>query len=96
MTQSWMHEGMCRTRDPSLWDTDIAIHEVKIRHKSERVISADKRQQLAMGICLHTCPVQPQCLEYALRHPAETSVGIWGGTDPDKRRELRLRERTTL
>jgi hypothetical protein len=32
-----------------------------------------------------------ECLEFALRHPEETEYGVWGGTTPGERRELRKR-----
>lgn len=38
------------------------------------------------------CPVQPQCLAYALAH--DEREGIWGGLTIDERREV-ARKRTT-
>ena len=37
------------------------------------------------------CPVQRECLDYALAHP--TLVGCWGGTTERERRRLRDRAR---
>jgi hypothetical protein len=34
------------------------------------------------------CPVQVECLDYALEHPKE-AVGIWGGTSDHQRRQMR-------
>jgi hypothetical protein len=42
----------------------------------------------AVATC-RRCPVARACLETALARPAETDVGIWGGTTEDKRRHLR-------
>ena len=42
--------------------------------------------RIARGICA-TCPVQPECLEFALDH--SLLQGIWGGTTPSERRDLR-------
>jgi WhiB family redox-sensing transcriptional regulator len=39
----------------------------------------------AKRVCA-VCPVQPQCLEFALRTRQE--FGIWGGTTEDERRGL--------
>lgn len=33
------------------------------------------------------CPVQQQCLEYALAN--DERIGIWGGTTPNDRRRIR-------
>jgi WhiB family redox-sensing transcriptional regulator len=41
----------------------------------------------AIAIC-KTCPVQTECLEYALTF---TCYGIWGGTTEAQRRRLRTR-----
>lgn len=35
------------------------------------------------------CPVRQQCLATALRHDPIADVGIWGGTTPDERDQLR-------
>jgi Transcription factor WhiB len=37
------------------------------------------------------CPVRVACRDYAVKHGQH---GIWGGTDEDERRELRLNRRT--
>ncbi len=42
----------------------------------------------AKALCA-VCPVQIDCLEWALRHREEH--GVWGGTDEDERRALRRR-----
>jgi WhiB family transcriptional regulator, redox-sensing transcriptional regulator len=47
--------------------------------------AAEARQ--AKQICAR-CPVQPQCLRYALATGQE--FGIWGGYDEDERRPLHL------
>ncbi len=40
----------------------------------------------AKGVC-HGCEVQPECLEYALRHGEK--FGIWGGMSERERRRIR-------
>jgi WhiB family redox-sensing transcriptional regulator len=42
--------------------------------------------EAAKAICA-TCPVQPECLRYAIETRQE--YGIWGGTTEDERRGLR-------
>lgn len=44
--------------------------------------------QEAVGVC-RSCPVQPQCLEWAVENNETT--GLWGGMTPTQRRELRSR-----
>lgn len=44
--------------------------------------------EIARTIC-RTCPVQTDCLEYALRIPIRD--GMWGGMDENERRKLRNR-----
>lgn len=43
----------------------------------------------AVAIC-QRCPVQAQCLEYALAH--DERFGIWGGTTARQRQDLRRRQ----
>ena len=50
-----------------------------------------KEQAKAISICL-ACPVQDECLDYALKYREEW--GIWGGqTEKDRIRILRRRQR---
>lgn len=42
----------------------------------------------AIATC-HQCPVETQCLDYALRWSID--FGVWGGTTPDQRRRMRSR-----
>ncbi len=41
---------------------------------------------IAKGQCFG-CPVRAECLEYALEH--NEVFGVWGGTDPEERKQLR-------
>jgi WhiB family redox-sensing transcriptional regulator len=40
----------------------------------------------AKRICNDGCPVQPQCLDYALRY--EEKDGVWGGTSGEERTKI--------
>lgn len=40
----------------------------------------------AKELCLTTCEIRMQCLEYALKH--KELEGIWGGTTPNERKEM--------
>ena len=44
----------------------------------------------ARAICA-ACPVRIACLRYALADPVALRHGIWGGTTPRHRREIRRR-----
>ena len=44
-----------------------------------------KRRTEALAVC-EPCPVRRECLAHALAHE---SFGVWGGTTPKERRELR-------
>lgn len=46
--------------------------------------------RVAKALC-RKCPVQQECLEYALEH--DTDFGVWGGASPVQRRRMRA-ERT--
>jgi WhiB family redox-sensing transcriptional regulator len=52
--------------------------------------------KIAIRVCEH-CPVRVQCLDYALSG-ADTwggiATGIWGGTTPQQRNQLRQRRKT--
>lgn len=46
--------------------------------------------QSAKAIC-RTCPVQDLCLDVAVNDPS--LVGIWGGTTPKERQQIRKRRK---
>jgi hypothetical protein len=46
------------------------------------------RELEARRLCF-TCPLRTECLSWALDHPAWTTHGIWGATNPERRAELR-------
>lgn len=46
------------------------------------------RNDAALRYC-RRCPVREECLHYALRVPH--THGIWGGTDEEERRMIRMR-----
>ena len=48
----------------------------------------------AKTIC-EGCPVRLNCLGYAITNPFATLDGVWGGYDPEERREIRRRSRAT-
>ena len=53
---------------------------------------AIEQTNLAKSMC-QTCPVQRQCLEFALR--SNQDYGVWGGCTEDERRAIRRSRRAT-
>ncbi len=41
------------------------------------------------------CKVRPECLAFAMNDPDARAWGIWGGTSPRERRQLRRRRGTS-
>ena len=55
-------------------------------------------EHIAKSLC-DTCPIQAECLEYAMRPGPEgglTEVGIWGGTSDVDRDRLRKKRRAAV
>lgn len=70
----WRHRSACRSSDPVLF----------FPVGSTGVALEEIRSAVAM---CRECPVQQQCLDFALDTNQE--FGIWGGTSEDDRRRLR-------
>lgn len=66
----------CASRDPEDW------FRVAVRPGPR----STKTDAHAAALC-DGCPVLTECLGYALANP--TLVGIWGGTTPQQRRDIR-------
>lgn len=73
--ESWRESAACRDAD----------HELFFPISAAGSSLAEIRK--AKAICAR-CPVQPECLRYALATGQE--YGIWGGYDEHERRRLRL------
>lgn len=73
--EPWMDRGACAASpEPDLW----------FSHPSDT-----RDRALALQIC-SMCPVQAECLDYALRTRPE--FGIWGGLEPNEIRRLLRRK----
>jgi WhiB family transcriptional regulator, redox-sensing transcriptional regulator len=70
----WRSEALCRDTDPELFFPigTTGAALVQIEH--------------ARAVC-RQCPVQTDCLDFALRTNQDS--GIWGGTSEEERRILR-------
>ena len=67
----------CMISDPEAWFPNQAQ-------------SASREIKNAKALC-RTCPVQRECLTYALANP--DLQGIWGGLTPKERLQLRRKQR---
>jgi WhiB family transcriptional regulator, redox-sensing transcriptional regulator len=76
LSDSWWDGAACRTAEPELF-FPISL-----------VAGASAHIERAKLVCA-SCPVRPQCLNYALNHRQEQ--GIWGGLTDEERRLLRRR-----
>lgn len=63
----WMDDAACAANDPDLFFPE---------GKANDVVLGEKR---AVKVCT-TCPVQAECLEYALAN--DERYGVWGGLTP--------------
>lgn len=75
-TWEWLRHAACTGSDPELF--------FPVGDSGPAVEQAER----AKKVC-HGCPVESQCLEWALA-TGRTS-GVWGGTDEEERRRLRRR-----
>lgn len=78
MTEPWRHLAACDGHNTEYWFPE---QSGATPHNNPAV-------RRAVQIC-KTCPVQTQCLEWALEKP-ETH-GIWGGLTAEERRGIRRR-----
>lgn len=78
MREDWRDEAACAGTDPDAWFGDPD----KLKFKENSTI---------YRIC-NSCPVQAECLDWAVRHEAH---GYWAGTMPAERQWIR-RQRNIL
>ena len=79
----WQLDGACRRADP-----DVFFHP-----EGERGPTRRRRDDAAKSVCA-TCPVQSDCLEYALAERIDH--GVWGGCSERERRRILKRRRAEL
>ena len=71
---AWMKDAVCAQTDPDLW---VGTQPLPGQLKALKRTCA-------------SCPVNRECLEYAL---TEKLDGIWGGTTPSERRQIARKRR---
>lgn len=74
----WPHWAACLTEDPELFFPAGATG------------AALEQIERAKMVC-HSCPVEQQCLQWALDHHQD--VGVWGGLSEEERRNLHRLQR---
>ncbi|MDQ1034222.1 WhiB family redox-sensing transcriptional regulator [Streptomyces sp. V3I8] len=74
--EGWREDAECRTVDPDLF--------FPIGNTGPALVQIED----AKSVC-RRCPVQAQCLEWALE--TGQSIGVWGGRSEGERRALRRR-----
>ena len=77
----WRDRAACRHHDPDLFFPEGTGDPVR-------------RQVDQAKLVCQSCPVQTQCLSFALRH--SLAHGIWGGATGEERHALRSRRRIVL
>jgi len=76
INDAWQASGLCRGNHSHLFFPPSTFER-----KDER----ERRELRARAIC-RVCPVQNDCLDYAMR--IREPYGIWGGFTETERREL--------
>ena len=74
----WMRYGMCQyVDDPNIFFPEGGSGQAKQMFEQQRE---------AKAVC-HTCPVEPECLEFAIKTGQDH--GIWGGRSEKERKRIR-------
>jgi len=75
----WMQDALCREVGGDLWHPDDGDGQTYLINR-------------ALEVC-HRCPVELQCLRYALEN--REMYGVWGGTTQSQRKKLLQLSRKT-
>lgn len=70
----WMDDAACKNTDPNDWFPE----EYSLAHDNKMT-----------RICIEQCPVQEQCLNYAIEH--REKLGIWGGFTQQELKGIRTK-----
>lgn len=77
----WQDRGRCRDLDPELFFPPVEFESTEQRHA---------RESAAKAVC-GSCPVQAECLEWALSN--HERLGVWGGTTERERQMMTVTRR---
>ncbi len=76
---NWQRQALCRDADPELFTGGEEIRSGPLPTRIERA---------AIAWC-ERCPVQQECLDYAMAHESrDMRHGVWGGTTPLQRQRI--------
>ena len=78
MSLAWRDVGLCRDKDPNLF---YPLGKGRV---------PAQQAEVAKAFC-SVCPSREPCLAFALA--TDQRLGVWGGTTPEERRQLRGRRR---
>lgn len=84
----WLHLGLTEFEDTAWQEEGLCAQadpDAWFPQKGGSVLAAKR-------IC-QRCPVQAECLEYALTH--DERFGVWGGLSERERRALKRKRRAT-
>lgn len=87
----WAEQAACADKPGDWWFPDAIGAVGRPRKNQTSGLPPDARA--AIAVC-NTCPVQPECLEHAVRVGEDD--GIWGGRLPDERKKLRRSMKSTV
>lgn len=84
---AWRRHAACRGRRTEIFFIDETLPTMRPERNGAitQVLRRAVIDPAAVRLCA-SCPVAAQCLDYALRHNVD---GVWAGTVPDERRQLR-------
>lgn len=88
----WVTDAACAGADTRLFYPPMCITRPRLAERFGPIgVISYRLTRAAIDICA-TCPVQADCLAYALRTGEDD--GIWGGTTPKQRRRMRHAHRS--
>lgn len=82
----WMLLAACRGTEPLMWFPDDYHNTCETQEGRGNADPFRRRLLAAARSVCQACPVQPDCLAYALRY--KEPWGIWGGLTAREREEL--------
>lgn len=91
---AWMRHARCQGHPDPDWFFPDAPGEDTTSETAHRRTSRARHRHEIRQFCA-ACPVQQECLQYALQHPELTEYGYWGGLSR-KEREALQGQRSTV
>lgn len=94
MREQWWEKGACRDANPAIFD-GVVLRGGRPRKDGTRAIV--RRDWSAARSMCGRCPVQPDCLEWALSTPESPwdDEAFVAGCTPEELREIKRRRRAS-